>query len=326
MRWTITVMALALASCGDSDACPTCGPEVCGAITCTADTVCDGEACVPSPYGREYVVVLFEGNTTHDTTLEASVSIGGVGVLYASAPTFQSVARWDVAATVLIDPDDAFEVLMLSPDRGVVSLSEKRVPVALLTDGELWLAGVTGGVTLRAFPVGAVPECLRDDECHGPAHCDATVCASGERCLDGRCATDQMCNTGTCVPNPLAQDQADRYTLTIVSADLMDVGWDAGFDPKPDPRAVIHIDGEEVLVAPEQLDTLTATWNVSVTRALDAYSTMRIQLMDVDVTEATLIIDESYNRLPYTLLRDGTLTSHYRGNSLTLTLEPAPDP
>lgn len=294
--------------------------ERCGEVLCEAGDVCVDGACTASPYGKEYTLVLFEATASQVRTLQASVSVAGVQIASpTSAPGLS--ARWDLRAQVVIGPADALHVILRDPaERGLVDEQLDRVPPELLVDGERAFPGSGGTLVLRAFPVGEEPECLRDDECLYTEHCEDGTCVAGERCGAAICQVGQICESNKCIASVY-----DRpYTLTIVSAS-MNGNWDSGFAVEPDPMAFVYVGDEVILQGNERENTREATWNVSVTRTFDAVTPVRFRLIDVDSVDPfndghDIAIDKTFARLPYKLIKDGTLTLSGAAASLTVTL------
>lgn len=296
--------------------------ERCGDALCDEGMVCGGDACAANPYDRDYVLVLFEASASQPRTLRANVRLAGVDVLAGPLTEPVTHVRWNLSTTVRIGATDALKVVLQEPGRGFVNEEWERVPAELLITGELFLPGSGASLMLRAWPVGAVPECLGDDECTVVQHCADRQCVAGERCGERVCDAGQICGAGACVA-----DVYDRpYTLTLVGA-TMNGNWDSGVNVLADPRATVLLGDELILDGVEQPNTSTATWNLSVTRTFGPTTPFRVRLADVDPNDAfndgdDVAIDEIYPRLPYALVRDGTLTLTAPAASVTLTLSP----
>ncbi|TNF29306.1 MAG: hypothetical protein EP329_16035 [Deltaproteobacteria bacterium] len=292
--------------------------ERCGDVICDATEVCGADACVASPYDQDYVLVMFSAHAKTKRTLSGHLSLGTTRVVTVpSTPEATHDVLWDVSTTVTVGAWQPFEVVLFQPgERSLLSERFDRVPYELLRDGEMVFGDDQHSVVVRAWPPGAVPECLLDVECAGGEHCQDRACAVGDRCDATVCAASDLCGDGACVANTF--DTA--YTLTLVGAKLASGQWDTGFDGTPDPKATVLVDGEVVLVGPEQVDTYEASWNLDVTRVFDPYAAFRVQVLDVDLQGGDLAIDTSYPRFPYALVRDGTLTITQGSSSVTLTL------
>ncbi|MFO0746232.1 MAG: hypothetical protein U1F43_11235 [Myxococcota bacterium] len=299
-------------------------PEQCGAVTCEDGFVCDGAACVASPYDRDYVITLWEGHTDLLGRFDASVRVGGKEVLVGPASITDDTVRWDARALVHVGLGDAWEVTLHEASRGEVArAAATRVPYALLATGALTVQGEHGSIDLRAVAVDGPPECLVHGDCDASQHCQDFACAAGEDCGEATCGTDQICGAGACVASPYDIP----YVLTLVSAHMAAGNWDSGFEEAlaPDPRVQVKLGDELILTGPEVENTHDATWDVSVTRTFGAYTPLTIELVDIDVTEGGQIaIQQTLPRLPYELVRDGTLTVSQNNCSVTFTLAPAP--
>ncbi len=233
--------------------------------------------------------------------------------------------RWP-SDTVKLGAWQPLEIGLREPAvRGLVSETLERVPHELLLGGEYTAVGIGGSVTLRAWPPDAVSERLQDDECAGGQSCEGRAGVLGERCGSRLCAPGADLRREHLPGEPYCA----ANTHTLVGARFASGNWDTGLNLEPDPQVPLSLGGEVLLVGPEQLDTADTTWNLPVTATFGVYTPLRGVLADVDTVgpgsaDDGIGLDLIFPRLPYALVRDGTLTVSQFGSSITLALAPAP--
>jgi len=323
---------LACDSFGDTDGCSSdaaCGGgssceggacvvgERCGEAICGASEVCSDGACAATPYDQDYVLVVFSAHSSAARPMKASLTLGDTKIINTEASESGTDVVWNASASARVGDWQPLEVLLYEPgSRSLLREALPRVPVDLMSGGEMVFGDEDLNVVIRVWPADAVPDCLVDVECAGGEHCDERSCEPGDRCGSVVCGDGQLCGDDACVDDTFGTP----YTLTLVSATLSDGQWDTGFDGTPDPKAEVRVGDELILEGPEQVDTYTATWNLAVTRILDPYARFRVKVTDVDIQGGDLAIEADYPRLPYALVRDGTLTITHGNSSVTLEL------
>lgn len=128
----------------------------------------------------------------------------------------------------------------------------------------------------------------------------------GDRCSDNAdCDDDLVCSDDAC-----ADPYGLKWRLTVVSVSVSphDPGgdtWDS--DGNPDPFVVVEVDGTEKLHTQAKTDTLTASFNESVSFTLEKHTSVRVTLFDEDFLFNTPIVTTGDHDVQEDELRAGTL-------------------